>query len=56
MSEIAQPPVVAYLAVKGGLDAIAFYQRAFGAAVLNQKMADDGKRVLHAVLDVFAPW
>jgi len=53
MSDVEQPPVVAYLSVKGGQDAIAFYQRAFGATLLNQKMADDGQRVLHAVLDVF---
>jgi len=51
--EIEQPSIVAYLAVRDGLDAIAFYQRAFDATLLNQKMADDGKRVLHAVLDVF---
>jgi PhnB protein len=53
MSESEQPPVTAYLTVKGGLDAIAFYQRAFGAELLTHKMADDGSRVLHAALGVF---
>jgi PhnB protein len=53
MSEPTQSPVTAYLTVKGGLDAIALYQRAFGAELLTHKMADDGRRVLHAALDVF---
>jgi PhnB protein len=53
MSEAVQSPVTAYLTVKGGLDAIALYERAFGAELLTHKMADDGKRVLHAALDVF---
>jgi PhnB protein len=49
----AQSAVTAYLTVDGGLDAIALYERAFGAELLTHKMADDGKRVLHAALDVF---
>jgi PhnB protein len=53
MTDVAQSPVTAYLTVKGGLDAIALYQRAFGAELLTHKIADDGKRVLHAALDVF---
>jgi PhnB protein len=53
MTDVAQSPVTAYLTVGGGLDAIAFYERAFGAELLTQKLADDGKRVLHAALDVF---
>jgi PhnB protein len=53
MADVAQSPVTAYLTVKGGRDAIALYERAFGAALLTRKMADDGKRVLHAALDVF---
>jgi PhnB protein len=53
MTDVAQSPVTAYLTVNGGLDAIALYQRAFGAALLTHKMADDGKRVLHAALDLF---
>jgi PhnB protein len=53
MTEVAQSPVTAYLTVRGGLDAIALYQRAFDAELLTHKMADDGRRVLHAALDVF---
>jgi PhnB protein len=53
MSEFTQPPVTAYLTVAGGLDAIALYQRAFGAELLAHKMSDDGSRVLHAALGVF---
>jgi PhnB protein len=45
--------VTAYLTVRGGLDAIAFYQRAFGAELLTHEMADDGRRVVHAALHVF---
>jgi PhnB protein len=53
MQDVAQSSVTAYLTVKGGLDAIALYERAFGAELLTHKIADDGKRVLHAALDVF---
>ena len=53
MTDVAQSPVTAYLTVRDGLDAIALYQRAFGAELLTHKMADDGKGVLHAALDVF---
>ena len=53
MREPGQSSVTAYLTVKSGLDAIALYERAFGAELLIHKMADDGKRVLHAALDVF---
>ncbi len=53
MTDIAQSPVTAYLTVEGGLDAIALYERAFGAELLTRKMADDGKRVVHAAIDVF---
>ena len=53
MQDIAQSSVTSYLTVNGGLDAIALYERAFGAELLTQEMADDGKRVLHAALDVY---
>ncbi len=53
MSEAVQSPVTAYLTVSGGLDAIALYEHAFGAELLTREMADDGRRVLHAALDVF---
>ena len=45
MSDSNQPAVTPYLTIKGGLDAIAFYQRAFGAELLSQEMDDDGRRV-----------
>ena len=45
--------ITAYLTVNGGRDAIALYQRAFGAALLTHKMDEAGRRVLHAALDVF---
>jgi PhnB protein len=35
------------------LQAITFYEKAFGAVCTFKKMADDGKRVMHANLDVF---
>ena len=53
MAEATQPPVTAYLTVKGGLDAIKLYERAFDAELFAHKMADDGTRVLHAALGVF---
>jgi PhnB protein len=53
MGETVQPPVTAYLTVKRGLDAIAFYERAFGAKLLAHKMDDDDRRVLHAALGIF---
>jgi len=53
MGQLAQPPVTAYLTVKGGLKAIELYGRAFGARLLTHKMTEDGGRVLHAALDVF---
>ena len=53
MSEPTQSAVTAYLTVKGALDAISLYERAFDAELLTHKMADDGRRVLHAALDVF---
>ena len=53
MQGVTQSPVTAYLTVEGGLDAIALYERAFGAELLTHKMADDGRRVVHAALDVF---
>jgi PhnB protein len=46
------PSVVAYLTVKGGQEAIAFYEKAFGAKVAAKQLADDGKRVLHADLEI----
>ena len=52
-SDVARSSVTPYLTVKGGLEAIAFYERAFGAELLTQKLTEDGKRVTHAALDAF---
>ncbi len=42
-----------YLTVENALDAIAFYEKAFGAKVTYREMAEDGARVQHASLSVF---
>lgn len=47
------PPLQAHLCVKGGVDAIAFYEKAFGAVETFRQLADDGKRVLHANVELF---
>ena len=44
--------LVPHLIVEGGLDAIDFYERAFGAEKTALMMAKDGKRVMHAELEV----
>ncbi len=44
--------LVPHLIVEGGLDAIDFYERAFGAEKVAVMMAKDGKRVMHAELEV----
>ena len=44
------PPIQAHLCVKGGREAIAFYERGLGAKVTECHMAEDGERVLHANL------
>jgi PhnB protein len=48
------PPIQAYICVKNGSDAIAFYEKAFGAVCSFKKMADDGRRVMHANFDVYS--
>ena len=47
------PPIQAHICVKGGLDAIAFYEKAFDGACTFKQMAEDGKRVLHANIAMF---
>jgi PhnB protein len=47
------PPIVPHLCVRGGTEAVAFYERAFGATVNVKMMAEDGKRVMHANLAMF---
>jgi len=47
------PPIQAHICVKGGDEAIAFYEKAFGAQCTFKAMADDGRRVMHANLALF---
>jgi PhnB protein len=44
--------VIPYLTVKGAAQAIAFYQKAFGATENMRMPAQDGKRLMHADLSV----
>lgn len=37
---------------RGGHAALEFYRRAFGAEVLDQKLAEDGERLIHAHLTI----
>jgi PhnB protein len=43
-------PTNPYLTVRGAADAIAFYQKAFGAKETARMPAQDGKRLMHAEL------
>ena len=45
-------PVTPYLTVKGASEAIAFYQKAFGAKEEMRMPAQDGKRLMHAHLTI----
>jgi PhnB protein len=45
-------PITPYLTIKGASDAIAFYQKAFGAKENHRLPAQDGKRVMHADLTI----
>lgn len=47
------PPIQVHLCVKGGLAAIAWYEKAFGAVETFEQMAEDGERVQHANLTLF---
>lgn len=40
------------LTVEGAAEAIAFYERAFGARELSRAVAPDGQRIWHAVLEL----
>lgn len=54
MADVPQfPPVEPHICVKGGLEAIAFYEEAFGATNTFKQMTEDEKRVLHANLSLF---
>jgi PhnB protein len=43
---------IPYLTVKGGAEAIAFYQKAFSATENTRMAAKDGKRLMHASLTI----
>jgi PhnB protein len=45
-------PITPYLTVRGAADAIALYQRAFGAKENTRMPAKDGKRLMHAALTI----
>jgi PhnB protein len=47
------PPIQAHICVKGGLEAIDFYNKAFGAECPFHQLAEDGKRVMHANIELF---
>jgi PhnB protein len=47
------PKIQAHICVKGGVEAIAFYETAYGAVCAYHQMAQDGRRVLHANLEMF---
>ena len=46
--------VTAHLTISDGkaADAIAFYEKAFGASEIRRHMADDGQRIMHAYLNL----
>jgi len=46
------PKIVPHLVVDGGLKALRFYEDALDAEIETVMMADDGKRVMHAEMDV----
>jgi PhnB protein len=63
VSEIHPPPraaaaasspagVVPYLTLEGAAEAVAFYQRAFGAKEIARMLAEDGKRLMHCQLEI----
>lgn len=47
------PALQPHLCVKGGVEAIAFYEKAFGAECTMKQMAEDGARIMHANLALF---
>jgi len=51
---MAQDGVTPHLTIRGGnaAEAIDFYARAFGASESGRHMADDGKRIMHAHLNI----
>jgi PhnB protein len=53
LSDQTISPLQIYLTVAGGNEAIAFYQKAFDAKEIMRQEAEDGKRLLHATLEIF---
>jgi PhnB protein len=51
-SQARMQPITPYLTVKGAADAIALYQKAFGAKENTRMPAQDGKRLMHADLTI----
>ena len=47
------PPIQAHICVKGGMAAIEFYKKAFGAECPFHALAEDGQRVMHANIELF---
>lgn len=47
------PPLQPHICVKGGQEAIAFYEKALGAEKRFHQLAEDGKRVMHANLAIY---
>lgn len=45
--------IQAHICVKGGTEAISFYEKAFGATCPFHQLSEDGKRILHARLHMF---
>jgi PhnB protein len=45
-------PVTPYLTVRGAAEAIAYYNKAFGATEITRMPAQDGKRLMHAELSI----
>ena len=46
------PPLSPHIAVSDAAGAIDFYKNAFGATELTRHMGPDGKRIMHASLDI----
>ena len=44
--------VTPHLTIEGASDAIALYKKAFGAKVLGKMVAQDGKRLMHAQIQI----
>ncbi|HUZ14214.1 MAG TPA: glyoxalase/bleomycin resistance/extradiol dioxygenase family protein [Caulobacteraceae bacterium] len=44
--------VIPYIQVEGASDAVAFYQRAFGARERSRSLAGDGKRLMNCQLEI----